>query len=153
MKAVDIFRALAQAKVKYCLLGRTAAVFFGLPVVTFDIDILIDRGEANARRLFKALCKLKAVSAMPNSMELELFLSSKVTRYSVGALMLDVLKWQDGFSKTSWARLNKMKYHGVTVCIADLHDLIQTKSQTPRRKDKADVRALEKLLWRKELRS
>ena len=64
--------------------------------------------------------------------------------------MLDVLKWQEGFSKVSWTRVKKVRYHGVMVRIADIHDLIQTKAQTPRRKDKTDVRALTKLLRQNE---
>lgn len=145
-----IFRALQSEKVLYCILGRTAAYYYGLRVVTEDVDIVLASTPGNAVRFFKALKKLRVISRMPDQMELQLFESQKVSRYCIGDFRLDVLKWQEGFSQASWVRVRKVRYRGVTVRIADLHDLIQTKSHTGRRKDRADVRALSKLLHRKE---
>ncbi len=146
MKFATIFRSLAAEKVRYCVLGRTAAVYYGLQVVTMDIDIILSSDRANTMRFFKALRRMGATFQLPSTMEMELFESQKVSRFMIGDLVLDVLKWQEGFSTASWTRVRKARYLGTTVRIADLHDLIQTKSQTPRRKDKADVRALQKIL-------
>ena len=144
------FRALEKARVRYCLIGRSAAVYYGLTAVTFDIDILLARGVANVKRFFKALRCLRVRSDPPSKLELELFLSEKVTRYEIDGRLFDVLKWQDGFCASAWPRVKKVPYRGVTVRIADLRDLIQTKAQTPRRRDKADVRALTRILRSKE---
>lgn len=146
MTFVGFFKALASENVQYCMLGRTAAFIYGLPVTTVDVDILLAVKPGNALRFFRALKKLKVISQLPNKMELELFETQKVTRFRIGDFALDVLKWQEGFSEASWRRVRRVRHGGVTVRIADLHDLIETKAQSPRRKDQADVRALRKLL-------
>ncbi len=141
-----LFRELEAARVKYAVIGRTAAVFFGVDVMTYDVDIILDRPVSNVKRLYRALLKLKAVDRMPSTREIELFLSEKVTRFRVGLFVLDVLKWQDGFPKSAWKRVRKKRYGGVLFCVAHLHDLIETKSQTGRPKDASDVRRLKKIL-------
>lgn len=144
-----VFRAFSSAKVQYCMLGRTAAAFYGLNVTTMDVDILLMAGRANTLRFFRALKKLGVISKLPPKQEMELFESQKVARFRIGDLMLDVIKWQEGFSREAWRRVKKARYLGVTVRIADLHDLILTKEQTPRAKDKEDVQALRELLGRR----
>lgn len=145
-----IFRAFQSAKVEYAMIGRTAAVYYGLSAVTFDVDIVLALVPGNALRFFKALKHLRVISQLPSKMEMDLFESQKVTRFGIGGLTIDVLKWQEGFSKASWRRVKKVRYRGVTIRIAHLHDLIETKSGTGRRKDMADVRQLRKILEQEE---
>jgi hypothetical protein len=145
-----LFRALQSAKVEYCVIGRTAAVYYGLNVVTMDVDIILALVPGNSLRFFKALKQLRAISDLPAKMEMDLFETQKVTRFKIGDLAIDVLKWQEGFSNASWPRVKKVRYRGVTVRIAHLHDLIETKSHTGRRKDRADVRRLQKILDQEE---
>ena len=51
----QVIPALVRAKVDFILIGGMAAVLHGSARVTFDVDIVYDRAEANLERLGQAL--------------------------------------------------------------------------------------------------
>jgi hypothetical protein len=51
---------LAEAGVEFVIVGGMAAVVQGVPVTTFDLDIVHNRSEANTKRL---LALLKTIHA------------------------------------------------------------------------------------------
>jgi hypothetical protein len=50
-----VFKYFQQHEVKYVVIGGIAAVLYGVPRATFDLDILIEATPENARRLLDAL--------------------------------------------------------------------------------------------------
>lgn len=50
-----VFESLEKNEVRYLVIGGIAAVLYGVPRATFDLDIFIEPTRANARRLLKAL--------------------------------------------------------------------------------------------------
>src|SRR5262245_34121228 len=52
---LDVFACLNSHKVKYLAIGGIAAILHGNPRMTFDLDILIEANEDNARNLLEAL--------------------------------------------------------------------------------------------------
>ena len=50
-----VFASLQQHNVKYVVIGGIAAVLYGVPRATFDLDILIEATPENAQQLLNAL--------------------------------------------------------------------------------------------------
>jgi hypothetical protein len=51
----QVIPPLVRAKIDFILIGGMAAVLHGSARVTFDVDIVYDRSEANLKRLVEAL--------------------------------------------------------------------------------------------------
>ena len=58
---VAILETLRRHRVQFVLVGGVAAVVEGVPVATFDVDVVHDRTEQNIRRLAETLRELRAV--------------------------------------------------------------------------------------------
>ena len=50
-----VFKSFQQHDVRYVVIGGIAAVLYGVPRATFDLDILIEATPENAQRLLDAL--------------------------------------------------------------------------------------------------
>jgi hypothetical protein len=50
-----LFARLEKNRVKYVIIGGVAAILHGVPRMTGDIDIFIEPGPENARRMLNAL--------------------------------------------------------------------------------------------------
>ena len=50
-----VFKSLQQHNVKYVVIGGIAAVLYGVPRATFDLDILIEATPKNVQQLIDAL--------------------------------------------------------------------------------------------------
>ncbi|MBF6595429.1 MAG: hypothetical protein IVW51_13445 [Thermaceae bacterium] len=50
-----MFASLASLEVKYLVIGGIAAVLYGVPRATFDLDILIEASPQNAERRLTAM--------------------------------------------------------------------------------------------------
>jgi len=59
--AIEVLEVLARRGVEFIVVGVTAAVLQGAPVVTFDLDVVYARSDENIRRLLAALEELDAV--------------------------------------------------------------------------------------------
>ena len=51
----DVFESFQKHNVKYIVIGGIAAVLYGIPRATFNLDILIEATQENARHLLDAL--------------------------------------------------------------------------------------------------
>ena len=51
----NVFASFQKNQVKYLVIGGIAAVLYGVPRATFDLDILIEASSANAERLLRAM--------------------------------------------------------------------------------------------------
>ena len=50
----DVFKCLKKHNVKYLVIGGIAAILYGVPRATFDLDILIEATSKNAQNLLEA---------------------------------------------------------------------------------------------------
>jgi hypothetical protein len=50
-----VFKSFQQHDVRYVVIGGIAAVLYGVPRATFDLDILIEATPENAQRLLDGL--------------------------------------------------------------------------------------------------
>ncbi len=51
----SVFASFQKNDVKYVIIGGIAAVLYGVPRATFDLDVLIEPTRQNAERLLRAM--------------------------------------------------------------------------------------------------
>jgi hypothetical protein len=136
-----VFESFQQHEVKYVVIGGIAAVLYGVPRATFDLDILIDATSENAQRLLDAL--LDAGMGTASLTNVDEILSNEITIFK-DRVRIDVqtitpgLRFQD-----AWKHRKTMKYQGQSFYVASLGDLISSKQAAGKDIDLEDVRLLE----------
>jgi len=137
----DVFSSLQRHKVRYIVIGGIAAVLHGVPRATFDLDILIDATEDNAKNLLKAFLEAKLGTAALTSAE-EL-LSQEITIFK-DRVRIDVQTSTPGLKfEEAWERREIMEYQKQKFYVASRKDLIASKRAAGRPVDLEDVRLLE----------
>lgn len=137
----DVFRSFQQHDVKYVVIGGIAAILYGVPRATFDLDILIEATPDNAKRLIDALTDAGlATASMTTVRDL---LANEITIFK-DRVRIDVQTSTPGvvFSD-AWRRRKIMVYQGQEFSILSKADLILAKCAAGRDIDLEDVRLLE----------
>lgn len=136
-----VFESFQRHEVMYVVIGGIAAVLYGVPRATFDLDILIESYPKNARRLLDAL--LDAGMGTASLTNVDEILSNQITIFK-DRVRIDVqistpgLRFQD-----AWKRRKTMEYQGQTFYVASREDLISSKRAAGSDVDLEDVRLLE----------
>ena len=128
--------------VEYLVVGGYAMAFHGAPRFTGDIDLLIKADNANAKRVLAALNAFGFSSVGLSETD---FLSPRnVIQLGVPPIRIDILM---SLSGVEWAKAwnNKISgdYGGVPVFFISKSDLIENKKALGRKKDLADIEALD----------
>ncbi len=136
-----VFESFQRHEVMYVVIGGIAAVLYGVPRATFDLDILIESYPKNARRLLDAL--LDAGMGTASLTNVDEILSNQITIFK-DRVRIDVqistpgLRFQD-----AWKQRKTMEYQGQTFYVASREDLISSKRAAGSDVDLEDVRLLE----------
>jgi hypothetical protein len=123
------------------VIGGIAAVLYGVPRATFDLDILIEATPENTQRLLDAL--LDAGMGTASLTNVDEILSNEITIFK-DRVRIDVqtstpgLRFQD-----AWSRRNTLEYQGQSFHVASREDLICSKEAAGRDVDLEDVRLLQ----------
>lgn len=139
-KDLSIFKYLNKENIKYVLVGGTAAILYGSPRVTKDIDIIIEPSHKNVKALLKALKNAKFETASLTSVEK--ILANEVTIFK-DYVILDVftkIKGSD-FGKI-WQTRKIKRINGENISVIGLDELIEIKKAAGREIDLQDVRIL-----------
>jgi len=137
----DVFKSLNDHDVKYVIIGGLAAILYGVPRVTFDLDILIEATRDNADRLLCAFLEAGMGSAALTSSD-EL-LAHEITIFR-DRVRIDVQTFTPGLSfETAWKNRNPISYQGQPIIVVSKQDLIAAKKGAGRRIDLEDVMLLE----------
>ncbi|HYR78291.1 MAG TPA: hypothetical protein VEM96_20945 [Pyrinomonadaceae bacterium] len=84
----SVFASFQRNDVKYLVIGGIAAVLYGVPRATFDLDVLIEPSEENASRLLNAMMEAGlGTASLTSSDDL---LSTEITIFT-DRIRLDVL--------------------------------------------------------------
>jgi hypothetical protein len=137
----SVFASFQKNDVKYVVIGGIAAVLYGVPRATFDLDILIEPSAENAQRLLRAMIEAGlGTAALTNVDEV---LSQEITIFK-DRIRLDVQTSTPGLQfEDAWEHRVTMNYKGQTLEVVSLADLIDSKRASGRDVDMEDVRALE----------
>ena len=136
-----VFESFQQHEVRYVVIGGIAAVLYGVPRATFDLDILIEATPENTRRLLDAL--LDAGMGTASLTDVDEILANQITIFK-DRVRIDVqisipgLRFQD-----AWKRRETMEYQGQSFYVVSREDLISSKRAAGRDVDLEDVRLLE----------
>lgn len=137
----DVFASFQRHNVRYIVIGGIAAVLYGVPRATFDLDILIDANPDNAKKLLDALTDAKfGTAALVTPEEL---LSKEITIFK-DRVRIDVQTSTPGLTfDRAWERRETMEYQKQKFFVASREDLISSKRAAGRPVDLEDVRLLE----------
>lgn len=137
----DVFKSFQQHEVKYVVIGGIAAVLYGVPRVTFDLDILIEATPENSRRLLDAL--IDAGMGTATLTNVDEILSNEITIFK-DRVRIDVQTSTPGLRfEDAWTRKKTMAYQGQSFYVVSLEDLTSSKRAAGRDVDLEDVRLLE----------
>ncbi|MFP4081906.1 MAG: nucleotidyltransferase [Candidatus Aminicenantes bacterium] len=139
----EFLSLLNRHKVKYCIIGAFAVAFYAKPRYTKDLDILIEPGEDNARRILRVLeefgfCELAV------SLE-DLIEEGNIFQLGYEPIRIDLLNKLEGFRfQDIWQNRVTGEYGSEQVYFIGLDDLIKNKKMSDRPSDKIDIELLEK---------
>lgn len=137
----NVFASFQKNDVKYLVIGGIAAVLYGVPRATFDLDLLIEPSAENVERLLKAMTEAGLGTAALTSVND--VLSTEITIFT-DRVRLDVQTSTPGVVfKEAWERRVTMSYKGQTLEVVSLSDLIASKRASGREVHLEDVRILE----------
>jgi hypothetical protein len=137
----DVFKSFQKNDVKYLVIGGVASVLYGVPRVTFDLDILIEPTLGNVERLLIALKEAGfGTAALTNAEDI---IAHEITIFN-DRVRIDVQTLTPGVSfQDAWSHRNTINYQGQNFFILSKEDLIKTKQASGREVDLEDVRLLE----------
>ncbi len=159
-----VLGALAEAEVRYVLIGGMAAILHGDAGVTIDLDIAPAFDPDNLERLAAALRSLGARVRAEGSPEGVPFDCSGVFLRNLGRDAVLNLTTQAGdidvaFTPTGTQGFRDLKRDaisidagGITILVASLADIIRSKAAADREKDRLALPRLRALLERKVVR-
>jgi len=149
----DTIRGLDEAGVRYVVVGGLAVVLHGHIRATYDLDLIVDLEEAEARRAVDALTGLGLVPRLPlDATELadaaarSRWISEKFWDPGDATRSVDVFVEEPIAFEGLWARSVVMPLASTRVRVASIPDLIELKRGTGRPSDLADIEALTAIL-------
>ena len=135
-----VFASFQKNDVRYLVIGGIAAVLYGVPRATFDLDILIEATKENAQKLLNALVDIGFGTAQMTSADE--IVNTEITIFT-DRIRLDVQTSTPGIRfEDAWRRRTIMTYEGQDFDVVSFADLIQSKTSAGREVDLEDVRIL-----------
>jgi hypothetical protein len=136
----DVFASFQRFNTKYLVIGGIAAVLYGVPRATFDLDILIEATPDNAKNLLAAL--FEAGLATAEMTTVNDLLAQEITIFK-DRVRIDVQTRTPGIEfEDAWNRRETMEYQGQAFYVIKREDLIATKLASGCEIDLEDVRLL-----------
>lgn len=153
-----ILRALSRRRVRYILIGATAARLHGFPRVTSDADITPAADTTNLKRLASALRDLRArvytqavPEGLPFSCDAETLSRAELWNLVTDAGRVDLVfrpSGTEGYDDLTRAAVTYEAF-GVEVRAASLKDILRSKRASNRPQDQQDAVILEQMLKRR----
>jgi len=135
-----VFASFQKNDGRYLVIGGIAAVLYGVPRATFDLDILIEATKENAQKLLNALVDIGFGTAQMTSADE--IIDKEITIFT-DRIRLDVQTSTPGIRfEDAWPRRTIMTYEGQDFDVLSFADLIQSKTSAGREVDLEDVRIL-----------
>ncbi len=135
-----VFASFHKHEVKYVIIGGIAAILYGVPRATFDLDILIDPTPKNAQKLLDAMVEAGLGTAVLTSVD-EL-LTHEITIFR-DRVRIDVQTFTPGITfADAWEHREVMQYGGQEFYVVSRDHLISSKQAAGRPQDLQDVSLL-----------
>jgi hypothetical protein len=146
----EFIASLNDHRVRYLIVGAYAVGFHARPRATKDIDVLVDRTPANARRSCAALVAFLGAPA-PNITPAKLEDPRTLIVLGVPPVRIDVLTSIDGVPSfaAAWKRRAVGRYGSAAANFLSLVDLMDAKEAAGRPQDLADLAVLRRVVLRR----
>ena len=141
---LKLYRFLNKHRVRYLIIGGVAAIVYGVPRTTLDIDLFIEPTARNAEKLLKALKGAGFGTASLTSPQK--VITNELTVFE-DYIRLDVFTKAKGMQfEKAWKRRVTKKINSIPVKFASLRDIISSKKASRRHVDTEDLKLLKQLL-------
>lgn len=137
IRLVEVFN---KHGVKYLFIGKGAAILYGYPGTTQDIDMFPEKSEENCRNLLEALRELGF--AMDKTLEEGILEGKDFIQIRGGPFPLDIVFAPDGIESFDEAEKRKALIDERFPC-ASIEDIIESKRAAKRQRDKEELPRLE----------
>ena len=134
-------------KIRYLFIGKGAAILYGYPGTTQDIDIFPEKTKANCKSLLDALKELGF--EMDKELEEAITSGKDFIQIRGGPIPLDLVFAPDGIESFDRAEMRKVLIDGKFPC-ASIDDIIESKKAAKRQRDREELPRL--VAFRDELR-
>jgi len=153
-----ILEILRRHRVRFILVGGVAAVIEGVPVSTFDLDIVHDRASDNLTRLLGALKELQACYRSRRDVKLTPTAEALageghhllMTRFGPLDVLGMIGKHRDFAALVRHARRRKL--HEIYITLLDLETQILVKEELGHEKDKRTLPLLREAIEMRDAR-
>ncbi len=153
-----IFKNLNEKGIRYIVVGGIAVNLYGIPRMTYDLDLILDLEDENIKKFLRLLKMWGFKPNVPvdimdfaNSNKREDWIKNKNMKAfnlinSEWAISeIDVVIDSPVDYEKGHKRIKHIMLHDVSIPVISIDDLIKMKQITERRQDKADIRYLRKL--------
>jgi len=140
----DILLALSAEKAKFLVVGAYAMAFHGYPRTTMEIDIWVEPSSGNAEAVLRALARFGAPLFDLTIDDLK----REGTVFQIGfePQRIDMMTAISGVTfEEAYAQAMLRTIDGIDLPVLSIDHLIRNKLASARKKDLADVEALESL--------
>ncbi len=139
----EFIRTLNDHRVRYLVIGDYAVAFHGHARATDDVDVLVERSEANLRRVERALVDFVGTAPRPTALRRR----GGMVRVGGALTHVDITTKIDGLAafEPLWERRERGDLLGEPVSYLSLRDLLRTKRAANRPKDQGDIAVLRAL--------
>lgn len=153
-----IFKKLNEKKIKYIVVGGIAVNLYGIPRMTYDIDLILELEDKNLTKFIKLMKGWDFKPKIP--VDIMDFTKKErrddwIKNKNMKAFNLVNSKWAMSeidivintpidYKKAS-KNINRINIQNVSIPIVSINDLIKMKEKTDRQQDEADVRYLRRL--------
>ncbi len=138
----ELLDALQEAGLQVIIIGNTAAILQGVPVMTRDIDLFVRKHEQLEKKLnrFAKLFDVSFTEPYPSTSNM-----IRAVGRPIHIDFMQALSSGKSFSSLK-SRAHKIKIGRHTALVADLQDLIEAKEAAGRNKDKLSIAQMKETL-------
>jgi hypothetical protein len=136
-KLAEVF---SKYGVEYIFIGKGAAILYGYPGTTQDIDIFPKKSEENCRKIVNALKELGF--EINDELENAILSGKDFIQIRGGPFPLDIIFAPDGIESYDEAKKRSKLIDGKFPC-ASIDDIIASKKAAGRKRDKEELPRLE----------
>ena len=128
--------ALSAEKIRFQLIGMSAAILQGVPTATFDVDLWID---LPARQYMRAVNVARSLGA-------------KMVRNTIvelrDGMLVNFIFEVTGLKSFAmeFRKARKLNFHGLTISVMPLESIRKSKAATMRPKDEAHIHYIDETL-------
>lgn len=139
----DLLATLLSAGVRFLVVGAHAMAIHGVPRATGDLDIWVDRGPANAEKVWEALLRFGAPLEALGFSRSDLTSPGSVVQIGIPPRRIDLLTEITGVGfEDAWGGRVMHSVGEMSVPFLGRKELLANKRATGRQRDLADLEAL-----------